>query len=426
MILYHFLREKATAILTMGCAQSSPRENTFLESAEGLAFQGLFPYNKIEIICVQRREMGMVNRLGSFRGCLLGLAAGDALGYTVSNQSLEQIRENYGPSGLLGYDLVNGYAYVTSYTQIAAYACNGLLMGLTRGQMRGMMAPYVRYVALAEQEWARTQSYRRDERARISCWITGARELRFRRCMDTLMNDTLSRGALGTMEEPRNRYQTPGALTAAIPVGLFFDPGRLERTEVVRLGAEVIALTHGNPLAFLAGAALAYIISRITWDGAKDLRVVAQDSCAMLREHYGRDYPKAVGELRQALETAVTLAGDPALPEPEALDQIYCDCAARVLAGAVYVAILHPKSLDEALICGVNHSGDSAAVGAVAGAIVGALVGEDEIPEFYLEGLEPVEVLRTLATDMFQGCPMEKASHFFDCEWEEKYIAPGN
>ena len=368
----------------------------------------------------------MENRLGSFRGCLLGLAAGDALGYTVSNQSLEQIRENYGPNGLLGYDLVNGYAYVTSYTQIAAYACNGLLMGMTRGQMRGMMAPYVRYVALAEQEWAKTQSYRRDDRSRINCWITAQRELKFRRCMDTLMPDTLSRGALGTMEEQRNRYQTPGALTAAIPVGLFFDPRRMERTEVVRLGAEVVALTHGNPLAFLAGAALAYIISRITWDGDRNLRVVTRDTVAMLRERYGRDYARAVNELCQNLETAMALAQDLSVSEPEALDKIWCDTAARVLAGAVYVAMLHPKSLDEALIAAVNHSGDSAAVGAVAGAIVGALVGEAQIPEFYLEGLEPARVLNVLATDMFQGCPMERTSNFFDCEWEEKYIAPGN
>lgn len=368
----------------------------------------------------------MVNRSASFRGCLLGLAAGDALGYTVANQSLEQIRENYGPGGLLGYDLVNGYAYVTSYTQIAAYACNALLMGLTRGQMRGMMAPYVRYVALAEQEWARTQSYRRSDQTRVSCWITQSRELRFRRCMDTLMNDTLNRGALGTMEEQRNRYQTPGSLTAAVAVGMFFDPARMERREMVRLGAEVVALTHGNPLAFLSGAALAYVISRITWDRVLSVRVAAVQVCAMLREEFGREYPKPVAELCREIEKALALAEDTSVPEAEALDKIWCDSAARVLAGALYASILHPKSLDEALICAVNHSGDSAAVGAVTGAIVGALVGGGEIPEFYLEGLEPVEVLTTLAEDMFRGCPMEKMSNFFDCEWEEKYIAPGN
>ena len=65
----------------------------------------------------------------SYRGCLLGLAVGDAMGYTVDDRSLEQIRTDYGPEGLLGYDLVNGYADVSSYTQLAAFTANGLLLG---------------------------------------------------------------------------------------------------------------------------------------------------------------------------------------------------------------------------------------------------------------------------------------------------------
>ena len=37
----------------------------------------------------------------AFRGCLLGLAVGDAMGCTVDGRSLEQIRQDYGPNGLL-------------------------------------------------------------------------------------------------------------------------------------------------------------------------------------------------------------------------------------------------------------------------------------------------------------------------------------
>ena len=51
-----------------------------------------------------------------YRGCLLGLAVGDAMGCTVDSRSLAEIREDYGPNGLLGYDLVNGYAEISSYT----------------------------------------------------------------------------------------------------------------------------------------------------------------------------------------------------------------------------------------------------------------------------------------------------------------------
>ena len=50
----------------------------------------------------------------SYRGCLLGLAVGDAMGYTVNDKSWAEICEDYGPNGLLGYDLVNGCAEITS------------------------------------------------------------------------------------------------------------------------------------------------------------------------------------------------------------------------------------------------------------------------------------------------------------------------
>ena len=62
----------------------------------------------------------MGKNLDRYRGCLLGLAVGDAMGMPVDDMTLEQIRENYGPNGLLGYDLRSDYAEITSYTQLAA------------------------------------------------------------------------------------------------------------------------------------------------------------------------------------------------------------------------------------------------------------------------------------------------------------------
>ena len=48
-----------------------------------------------------------------FRGCLLGLAVGDAMGYPVDKKTWEEICDEYGPNGLLGYDLRNGSAEVS-------------------------------------------------------------------------------------------------------------------------------------------------------------------------------------------------------------------------------------------------------------------------------------------------------------------------
>lgn len=362
----------------------------------------------------------MDRRLSSYTGCLLGLAAGDAMGYAVDDRSLDQIRQDYGPEGLLGYDLVNGYADVSSHTQIAAFVCNGLLLGLTHGQMTGGMAPFVRYIALGERDWAKLQRYHRESGDRIYCWVSKCEVLRTRRCMDTMMLDTLSRGRFGTMEEQKNRFQGPGAITAAIPVGMFFDPQRSQRHEIQRLGAEAIAITHGNPLAFVSGAALAHIISRLTWDAEQDLLAVVKETIEMLHEQFGREYHQTA-ELCAMLQTALSLAASHTIPETQAMEQLQCDTAARVLAGAVYAAVCHPTNFDEAMITAVNHSGASAAVGAVAGAILGAALGAQELPDFYLDCLEPAGVLTELARDMYQGCPMERSSGMFDIEWDNKY-----
>ena len=236
------------------------------------------------------------------------------------------------------------------------------------------------------------------------------------------MLDTLNRGRFGTMEEPRNRFQGPGAITAAVPVGLFFDPDHSSREEIQRLGAEAVAITHGNPLAFLAGAALSHIISRLSWDGPVGLQVLVREAVQMLREKFSYDYRQAE-EVCRDLEQALALADRMDVAQTVAMEQLQCDTASKVLAGAVYACLCHPTNFDEAMITAVNHSGYSAAVGAVAGAIAGASLGVPGLPEFYLECLEPAEVLAELAKDMFQGCPMSYGSGLFDIEWDDKYVS---
>ena len=83
------------------------------------------------------------------------------------------------------------------------------------------------------------------------------------------------------------------------------------------------------------------------------------------------------------------------------------------------------SDFDRAMIVSVNHSGRSSAVGAIAGAILGIRLGEEALPEFYMECLEPAEVLRELADDMHTGCPMEMGNRLFDLDWDYKYLNGG-
>jgi ADP-ribosylglycohydrolase len=95
------------------------------------------------------------------------------------------------------------------------------------------------------------------------------------------------------------------------------------------------------------------------------------------------------------------------------------------LQAAIYASILCPEDFDTAMILAVNHSGRSAAVAAITGAILGARLGQEALPDFYLESLEPVDVLLELADDLYTGCPMEQGNKLFDLDWDYKYLHGG-
>lgn len=356
------------------------------------------------------------------RGVLLGLAVGDAMGHTVDSRCLAEIRADYGPNGLLGYDLVNGYAEVTSYTQIAAFSANGLLLGTTRGQLQGKMAPLVRYIALALREWSRSQHYTVPERN--YCWLSTIPEMKRRFCMDSWMLDALNKETLGTLEEPQYKSTHPAALTAVVPIALLHDDLGLSPEELDRLGAEAVALTHGEPEAFLTGAALTHLLRSVLEEPTTPLGELVQQTMGALQQQFGRMYSQT-GKICELLQLALSLAVSPGVPATDAMETLGCTTAAEALAGAVYAAVTSGRDFDTAMITAVNHSGRSAAVGAITGCLLGGILQDDALPEFYLECLEPAATLMELADDLTVGCPIVVGSSLFDIDWDHKYLRAG-
>lgn len=66
-----------------------------------------------------------------FKGCLIGGASGDALGYTVEFPEYEQIQSLYGEKGITEYTLTDNVALVSDDTQMTLFTANGLLRGIT-------------------------------------------------------------------------------------------------------------------------------------------------------------------------------------------------------------------------------------------------------------------------------------------------------
>lgn len=352
--------------------------------------------------------------VASYRGCLLGLAVGDAMGYPVDKKSWNEICEDYGPNGLLGYDLVNGSADITSYTQLAAFVANGLLLGA----MRQNPDKYAKFMALGLREWLKSQQFRGLNTEKTFCWLAQVPEMRRRHCMDTRMLDAISREVLGTPEKPVFTSIFPGALTTAVAVGLAGGQGNLDMGRIMELGAEAVAFTHGEPEAFLSGAFIAYSVAAILQDQKKPLTELFAQGAKLLEEQFGQNYPQ-VTDVTAGIHKAIALTKDAELTSLAAMSLLGCTTAAECVAGAVYACLIHPANFDEAMIVSVNHSGRSAAVGALTGALLGARLGVEALPEFYLESLETAEVLGELAEDFTQ---VRQIQRVFDDSWDQKYV----
>ena len=354
----------------------------------------------------------MQKNLAAYRGCFLGMAIGDAMGYTADDMSLKDIRAEFGPEGLLGYDLRNDTAAVTSYTQVASYVANGLLLYVTRGKP-GTQA---QYIALALREWAKRQHFPRDP-SRSMCWVAQKPELRRKLCRDARMLDAMRLDKLGTPEKPINSASTPGAILIGAVMGLFFDPARMDPPEIGQLTVQAVALTHGDPEAFLSAAVLAYTVAGIVHAPECALQEQFSQAIDAVEGQFGSRYSQ-VKSLAKMLRKAITMANRAGTDPSGDMEKLYCGTAGQCLAGAIYACLTCHEDFDTAMITAVNHSGKSAAVAAIAGAVLGTLLTEEGLPAFYLESLEAAAVLEELAEDFAQGSPTRG---LFDDDWDHKY-----
>lgn len=203
------------------------------------------------------------------RATMLGGAIGDAFGYPVEFLTFEQIQKKYGKDGILGYDLTNGYAEISDDTQLSLYTANGLLLGKTRGCMRGVMGPYAGYLTIAYLDWIKTQRMVQQNSAQKAyCWLNQVPELHHRRAPAVTCIQVLSDKAIGTIEHPTNSSKGSAGVMRVAPIGAFFDPRQMPQTEIDRLGAEAAAITHGNVAGWMPAAALVHMINCIIYCGA--------------------------------------------------------------------------------------------------------------------------------------------------------------
>lgn len=363
-----------------------------------------------------------------FRGCLVGGAIGDALGYPLEGMRAKDIFRKYGEAGVREYILSeNGTALISANTQMTLFTATGLLLGKTRGMMRGIGGPHWDYVAFSYRTWYRMQMGWERNDFEYS-WLADVPEMGASRAPGKTCLSVIADEDFGTLEKPVNNSKGCGALTRVAPVGLYFNRLPFSRdgsryvnwvNVVWEFAASTAALTHGHELGWMSAAVLAHIINVLCFTEI-DLWGAIGEAQELLQKYYGDR--KYVDKLDACIGSAVHLVTNdkPDLENIRELGEGWV--AEETLAIAIYCSLKYREDFSRAICAAVNHDGDSDATGAVTGSILGTLYGYDGIPGRWKDKLECRDVILEVADDLCHDCQIEEYGPD-DEVWETKYMS---
>ena len=365
-----------------------------------------------------------MRNLDTFRGCMLGGAAGDALGYAVEFHREYQIFNTYGPGGIRDYVLNHdGVAEISDDTQMTLFTANGLLYGSTRSHLQKSSTTYIDDINSSYLDWYKTQTsytgHITDDKHIPISWLTQVPAIYHRRAPGTTCMAALRAGGNGTPDNPLNNSKGCGGIMRVAPIGLFFADRDVPAGFVPQLGAQAAALTHGHPLGWLPAAVFVQILLDLTQDGLS-----VEDAVCHALDCMDEIWPETQERLylRRLTELALNLAGH-YMNDLDAIHQLGEGWVAEeTLAIGVYCAAKYEDDFDAAIIAAVNHNGDSDSTGSVAGNILGARLGLQGIPEKYQQNLELRDVILEIADDLHRDCPMTTWGDGSDPAWEKKYV----
>ncbi|GHC57944.1 hypothetical protein GCM10010349_26130 [Streptomyces flavofungini] len=339
------------------------------------------------------------------RGCLLGGAVGDALGYAVEFSSLDAIRAAHGPRGLRG-PLADaaGVSLISDDTQMTLFTAEALRAAHARERRKGIGGAAPRLVQEGYLRWLDTQRKPGPEAkgtppgpprpADLSsqAWLY-AQRAPGNACLSGLEQGYVPDPALALGPRGRVNPESKGCGTVmrSAPFGLTRAPA----DRAFELAARCAQITHGHPTGYYAAGALAAIVTHLV--AGDSLEGAVLRTLRLLARYPGHE------ETSTALTAAVDLAaaGEPSAERVESLGAGWV--AEEALAIGVYAALATPAVAD-ALLLAVNHSGDSDSTGSVCGNLLGALHGDHELPEEWVRLTEGRAVIAAVADDLSGEC----------------------
>ena len=377
---------------------------------------------------MEEREQKRKERVKDcIHGSLMAGAAGDALGYPVEFMSRNAILAQYGDKGITKFELDrSGKALVSDDTQMTLFTANGMLMGLTRGYMRGIGGEPENYVDGAYIDWYYTQTGKKKsvfgDMDFHYTWLRDLPELAYRRAPGTTCMSACE--CLLEHERPKNNSKGCGGIMRVAPMGLLDaayqvknDSGLYPTKRLAEAGAKIAKTTHLHPLGYLPAALMTLLISRIVPLSPEEVKAsiyqIVKDGLDVMMEMDGDGHNGDKEYLREITWRAVELAKSD-VSDADAIRQLGEGWTAEeAWAVSLYCSLRHIDSMKDAIIAAVNHDGDSDSTGSITGNIMGAIYGYEAITQerlFCPEGkkiedtIELHNIILALADDLYTGC----------------------
>lgn len=381
----------------------------------------------------------------SIRGCLMAGAAGDALGYEVEFVRRHAILSRFGEQGITTFALDgNGKALISDDTQMTLFTANGMLMGLTRGYMRGIGGSPEKYVDGAYLDWYYTQTGRKKEILINDfhyTWLRDLPKMAHRRapgntCLQACENMFRGKPVL-------NNSKGCGGIMRVAPMALL-DAGYASRSEncysieeLAEAGGEIAECTHKHPLGFLPASLLTVLLYKVVpmtpEQVCEEIDGIVADTVNILDHIYKGKYEYDKRYLEELTNKAVLLAHSN-LSDADAIRLLGEGWVAEeAWVIALFCAIRHIDSVEDAIIASVNHDGDSDSTGSICGNIMGAIYGYEHIKNRNIfcpkgkqleETLELSDIILALADDLATGCVISEYDPIDTPEkqqWYERY-----
>lgn len=363
--------------------------------------------------------------LDSVCGCLFGGAFGDALGFPVEFMSYDKIRFEYGDDGITEFDLRSSEkALISDDTQMSMFTANGILYGYTNNYLNNISVQLSSYIFKAYEQWYDTQvnGFNQAETEQI-CWIYNIETLHNSRapgstCMAAIANS----GGVGTPENPVNDSKGCGGVMRVAPIACFAACGNIyDEVQVALESANVAALTHGHPLGYIPAAFVGCLIYNLIKEN-QNIEELITESMNVVKSLYGSNSHFYLFE--SIIDKAVYLAKEN-IEDNIAVKQLGEGWVAEeATAIAIYSVLKYENDFMRAIVCAVNHDGDSDSTGSIAGNLLGAYLGLSTIDP---EGnkviqLEAYDVIFEMAQDLVEAYQVAKNESFNNVKWKAKYL----